>query len=191
MNTKILYEKQVKTRLTTAVDRYLYMHTHGAYLTTVGTVEWNGAVFKIAVHGKLLNDYSAPHLHIYYADETNLVNPQFNFEISLVDILTKDEINLIYQFDRRNNIKKTNRTETSWNGYSDFYKGFQKFLFERPCLKSKRSGQFIDNLDRAIHEWNRETDQNGYENLDKNPLLEYISDKGLSVLSKYQKYFEE
>lgn len=162
-----------------------------AEMATFGHGKWGRLNYKVAVHGASTNDRPNPHIHIYYENETNPVHPQFNFEISLVDILTKDEINLIYQLDRKNNVKKTNRTETSWTGYSDLYEGFQKFLFDRPVSKSRRSGQFIDNLDRAIHEWNRETDQNGYENLNKNPLMEYISNKGLTVLAKYQKYFED
>lgn len=108
----------------------------------------------------------------------------------MLDILTKDEINVIFQLDRSNNIARTNRRDCSWQGYRDLYKGFKAFLFSKPA-STRKGGNFIDNLDRAIHEWNRETDLNGYENLGTNPLKDYIEGKHLTILPKYQKYFED
>ena len=50
--------------------------------------------YKIAVHGTLSGDRKNPHIHIYLSTDNRLYN-KFNFEISIVDILCYDEINLI------------------------------------------------------------------------------------------------
>ena len=156
-------------------------------MATFGTEKWGNNTYRIAVHGASTKDRPTPHIHIYL---NNDVQPftQFNFEISFEDILCKDEINLIYQLDRKNNIKRTNRTECSWKGYADIYNGLRHFL-SSPSI-SKRYGAFIDNLDRAIYEWNRETDFSKTET-GGNPLKEYLDSKGLIVLPKYMIYFNE
>lgn len=111
----------------------------------------------------------------------------FNFEISLVDILCSNEIHLIYQLDRRNNIKRVGRENCSWEGYTEIYNGIKKFLSSASV--SKRYGSFDDNLDRAIYEWNRETDFQKTEN-GGNPLKDYLDENGLTVLPNYLKYFQ-
>lgn len=145
-------------------------------MSTFGREKWGKHTYKIAVHGASTNDRPNPHIHIYYENEKNTVYPQFNFEISLVDILTKDEINLIYQVDKSRNIYISNRISTTQTGYADILKGFKEFLFSTP-KPNKRTGTFIDNLDRAIHEWNRETDLYKYETLGENPLLDYLNSR--------------
>ena len=155
-------------------------------MATFGTEKWGKYIYRIAVHGASTKDRPIPHIHIYLNTDVQPYK-QFNFEVSLVDILCKDEINLIYQLDRKNNVKITNRTECSWTGYADIYNGIKQFLSSPP--KSKRNGIFIDNLDRAIYEWNRETDFSKTEN-GGNPLKEYLDKTNLVVLPKYMKYFE-
>lgn len=54
--------------------------------------------FKVAIHGQSSGDRENPHIHIYLENDKMPYN-KFNFEISLVDILCYDEINLIYQRD--------------------------------------------------------------------------------------------
>lgn len=154
-------------------------------MATFGTEKWGNDTYRIAVHGASTKDRPIPHIHIYL-NKDDAPYLKFNFEISLVDILCCDEINLVYQLDKRHSIKRTNRAKCSWTGYSNILEGFRKFLFT-PTPISKY-GTFIDNLDRAIYEWNRETDFNKTEN-GGNPLQEYIESKGLTILPQYRKYF--
>ena len=153
-------------------------------MATFGTEKWGNNTYKIAVHGASTKDRPIPHIHIYLNNDANY--KLFNFEISFVDILCKDEINLIYQYDRANHIRNTNRNNCSWNGYADILKGFKKFLFSQPILG--RFGTFKDNLERAIYEWNRETDFAKTEQ-GGNPLKEYLDSKGITILEKYKGYF--
>ena len=201
VNKRKLYEeimtdvaKTVKSHLEksiTSIDPYYDISEHLVVeMATFGQEKWGKNTYKMAIHGASTKDRETPHIHIYYANDTNLVHPQFNFEISLLDILTKDEINIIFQLDKSKHIARTNRRDCNWQGYRDLYNGFKSFLFSKPT-PSKKGGDFIDNLDRAIHEWNRETDLNGYENLGKNPLKDYIEGRNLEILPQYQKYFEE
>ena len=124
-------------------------------MATFGTEKWGKNTYKIAVHGASTKDRPTPHIHLYLNNDVQPYN-QFNFEISFEDLLCKDEINLIYQLDRKKHIKKVGRENCSWEGYADVYNGFKEFLAS-PSV-SKRYGSFMDNLDRAIYEWNRETD---------------------------------
>lgn len=200
-NRKKLYEaimndvaKIVKSRIihkiSDADEHHNFSGHMVAEMATFGQGKWGKNAYKVAIHGASTKDRETPHIHIYYANEQNPVKPAFNFEISLLDILTKDEINVIFQIDRSANIRNTLRSRCTWEGYRDLYKGFKTFLFTKPA-SSRKGGNFIDNLDRAIHEWNRETDLNGYENLGENPLKKYIDKKGLTILPKYMIYFEE
>lgn len=103
---------------------------------------------------------------------------KFNFEISLVDIMCYDEINLIYQRDVKNGIKRTNRNKCSWNGYFKLKEDFEDWLFS----KSSKRGDFKDNLDAIIYFYNE-------ENHNKT-LWDYIEEHGLKVLDKYKHYKE-
>ena len=156
-------------------------------MATFGVEKWGKDTYKIAVHGASTKDRPTPHLHIYLNNDTQPYS-SFNFEISFVDLLCKGEIVLIYQCDRANNVKHTNRRECSWEGYSDIYEGIKNFLLNEICKPSK-FGTFTDNIERAIYEWNRETD---YAKTMKggNPLKEYLDAKGLTVLPQFKKYFE-
>lgn len=157
-------------------------------MATFGVEKWGRKTYKIAVHGASSKDRPIPHIHIYL---NNDINPytKFNFEISLIDILCKDEINLIFQTDKKKNIDNRNRKQCTWTGYSEIKEGLYKFLFN-PC-EDKRFGDFNDNLERGIYEWNRETDYVKTINEKKNLLSEYFKKKGLIPLPKYEKYLKD
>lgn len=154
-------------------------------MATFGTEHWGKDIYRIAVHGASTKDRPTPHIHIYLYNDVFPYN-EFNFEISFVDILSKDEINLIFQLDRSKHIKHTDRKKCSWTGYADILEGFKNFLFSVP--QPTKFGTFQDNLERAIYEWNRETDFVKTEH-GGNPLKEYLDEKGIVVLPKYTGYF--
>lgn len=156
-------------------------------MATFGVRKWGRDTYKIAVHGASTKDRPTPHFHIYLNNDTEPYS-LFNIEISFVDLFCRGEIVPIFIIDRQHNIKKTNRNECSWQGYRDIYEGVYNFLFNEPCKPSK-FGTFRDNIERAIYEWNRETDYVKTEN-GGNPLKEYFDEKGLTVLPKFQKYFQ-
>lgn len=133
--------------------------------------------YKIALHGPAKNDRENPHIHIYLSNDVIPYN-RFNFEISLIDILCYDEINLIYQRDKSKGKRITNRNKCSWIGYSEIKTGFEDWLFEN----TKYPGNFKYNLEVIIWSYNNES------NID-NALLEYIKCHGLKILNKYSGYF--
>lgn len=133
--------------------------------------------FKVAIHEPSSGDSENPHIHIYLDNDKMPFN-KFNFEISLVDILCYDEINLIYQRDARNGIKRTNRSKCSWNGYFKLKEDFEDWLFS----KSSKRSDFKDNLDAIIYFYNE-------ENHNKT-LWDYIEEHVLEVLNKYKHYKE-
>ena len=70
------------------------------------TERWGNNIYRIAVHGTASGDRETPHIHIYLANDTKPYN-KFNFEISIIDILCKDEINLIYQRSQKEHRKNS------------------------------------------------------------------------------------
>lgn len=86
-------------------------------MTTISKAErWGNNTYRIAVHGTASGDREIPHVHIYLTNDNKPYN-NFNFEISIIDILCKDEINLIYQRDRSKNKLIKNRSKCFWEGY--------------------------------------------------------------------------
>lgn len=147
-------------------------------MTTIDKhVKFSKNTYKIALHGPAKCDRENPHIHIYLSSDVIPYN-RFNFEISLIDILCYDEINLIYQRDTSKGKRITNINKCSWIGYSEIKNSFEDWLFER----SKYPGYFTDNLDVIIWSYNNEF------NID-NALLEYINCHGLKILNKYSDYF--
>ena len=136
--------------------------------------------FRVAIHGPSSGDRENPHIHIYLENDKMPFN-KFNFEISLVDILCYDEINLIYQRDISKNKKITNRNKCSWEGYRKIKEGFEEWLYK----PSKTPGEFVDNLDALIYWYNEESNVIG------NALLQYMKERGLIILNKFNKYFSE
>ena len=147
-------------------------------ITTIGyDLESGKDRFRVAIHGPSSGDREHPHVHIYLENDKIPFN-LFNFEISLVDILCRDEINLIHQRDVRKGIKRTNRNKCSWDGYKKLKEDFEDWLFS----KSSKRGNFKDNLDAIIYFYNE-------ENHDKT-LWDYIEEHGLKLLDKYKLYKE-
>ena len=72
------------------------------YITEMATiaksVKLGKDIYRIAIHGVSSKDREYPHIHIYLANDNSL--QKFNFEISLVDILCNDEINIVAQIDK-------------------------------------------------------------------------------------------
>ncbi len=148
--------------------------------TIVKAVKWDKKFYRVALHGPAVGDRPYPHIHIYDSKDTYPYK-KFNFEISLVDILCYDEINLICQQDKENGIDRRNRNKCSWVGYRKIRDSFEDWLFEKPI----KVGNYKDNLEVIINDYNEESPLG-----DKNPLLECIKDHGKKVLPKYLKYFE-
>lgn len=154
------------------------------YIIEMATISkqerWGNEQYRIATHGPETNDRDNPHIHIYYSNDVKPYN-QFNFEISLTDILCKNEINLIYQRDTKKHKLITHRNKCSWEGYRKLYEGFEDWLFD---VNVKKRGEFIDNLDACIYFYNEEG-----PSFEQNPLLKYIKEHGLKILRTYKKYF--
>ena len=116
-------------------------------IATIGVEKWGDKTYRIAVHGD-----SIPHIHVYLNNES-IPYYDFDFEISLIDILCKDEINLIFQVDKLRNIYNRTPSDCSWKGYEDIKDGIRNFLF-----RTSNNKNFADNLELAIYEWSKETD---------------------------------
>lgn len=136
----------------------------------------------IALHGTKAGDRKRPHIHIYLNNDKRPFF-KFNFEIALDEILCYDEINLIRMKDQSKNLDIKNRNNCSWNGYNKLKNDFEDWLYD----KCKKRGDFIDNLDAIIYNYNFESRIS--DNV--NPLLEYIKEHGMKILDKFKKYFSE
>lgn len=133
-------------------------------MVTIGVEKWGDATYKIAV----LSDESTPLIHVYRNGEE-----EFDLGVSLIDILCKDEINIVCLFG--------NETD-----YDDIITGLRNFLF-RPCVNKL----FADNLERVIYDWNRETDFVKAEREGKNVLAQYLTQNNFTPLPKYKKYITD
>jgi len=167
-------------------DGYEYL----CEMATVGTPTIDNEQFKIVIRGSANNDRETPHVHIYLRSDVP-AGRTFNFEVSLIDILTKNQINLVKQLDfrsRNNRIDKRNRTECSWDNYTSLLQGFDDFLKSAPVGKYKRSyPNARTNLELMTHIWNAESNDDTVDN----PLGKYIQERKLEVLPEYRKYFPE
>lgn len=130
------------------------------------TVKVYKDTYHIALHGPAVGDRPYPHFHIYLANDIFPYN-RFNIEISLIDLLCYDELNI------------KNRNRCSWSGYKKLHDRIEDWL-EEPC--TGLPGNFQNNLEALI--WSYDNESN-----DGNSLLEYINDHGKKVLPKYEKYF--
>lgn len=155
-------------------------------MATFGRLSDGKRQYKIAIHGPATNDRQMPHIHIYLNNDI-FPYSQFNFEISLVDIVCFDKITLIAQTDRENNIKRTNKEDCSWEGYRDLLKEFKKFLSQKPMKKVYKNAA-INNLQVAIMEWDNENNDNMED--DESLMKKSIESKGFIILPKYLRYFQ-
>lgn len=150
-------------------------------MATIGRPVMDRKKYHIAVHGTLAGDRPNPHIHIYYNDDRKPYN-KFNFEISMVDILCKDEINIIKMRDESRHVNKNNREKCSWNGYKKLRDDFEDWLFSKPTTP----GDFKDNLDACVYWYNEEGDPTS-----DNPIRDYLKERGLKVLPKYKDYIDK
>ena len=155
-------------------------------MATFGNIKANNNLYRIAIHGPATNDRPMPHIHIYLAQD-KFPYPLFNFEISLVDLVCKDEIVLVAQIDRKNNVYRTHRNECSWEGYKDLYKSFKDFL-SKPPMKKIYKGRALNNLQVAIMEWDNENNDNMED--EESLMKKFIESKGYTILPNYLPYFE-
>jgi len=171
-----------------SLKEYIFDAVHPSELVvemaTFGQEKFGKDIYRIAVHGPASKDREQPHIHIHLANDKAPYN-KFNFEVSLVDILCKDEINLIYQRDAAANILRKNRDKCSWEGYRKLRDDFEDWLFSNNVSEP---GEFIDNLDVAIYHYNKEADYEKFKN-GENALKEYLNKHGFKVLKEYEKYF--
>lgn len=167
-------------------DGYEYL----CEMATVGTPTIDNERFKIVIRGSANNDRETPHVHIYLRNDVP-AGRTFNFEVSLIDILTKNQINLVKQLDfrhRNHRIDKRNREECSWDNYTGLLQGFYEFLRAAPVGKYKRSYPNAQtNLELMTHIWNAESNDDTVDD----PLGKYLQERNLVVLPEYRKYFPE
>ena len=99
--------------------------------TITKDIKWGNEHFRVAVHGTAAGDRDVPHIHIYLSNDKKPYN-KFNFEVSLVDILCYDEVNLIFQRDEKTGKRISNRNKCSWEGYKKIADGFEDWLEQKP-----------------------------------------------------------
>lgn len=138
--------------------------------------------YNIAVHGASSKDRDYPHLHIYLTGDNSM--KQFNFEISIVDLLCDGELRLIKQLDRtkRKKIDRRNKTDCSWEGYSKLLYDLEDWL-EAPY---KHPNVYVNNLQAVVGEYNDES-----EDISDNYILDYIRGQKRKIDSQYHHLFSE
>lgn len=144
-------------------------------------VRMAGAIYRVAIHGPLAGDRANPHIHIYLSSDVRPYN-RFNFEISLCDILCRDQVNIIKMRDESRHTNRRGRANCSWQGYEKLRKDFEDWLFSKPSSPLS----FDNNLTACIYFYNMESDQSS-----PNPLKNYMAERGWKVLPKYAKCVEE
>ena len=152
-------------------------------MATLGAAKWGDTCYKIAIHGAFAGDNPVPHIHIFYLDEKNPINPVFNFEVSLDDIISKGEINLVYQRDVARGLDLAGCNQCSWAGYEDILTGLRSFLEAES--DTAIFGRNVTNLQQAIFDWNKETDYALTMNAGVNIYGRYCKDKGITPLPRY------
>ena len=142
------------------------------------TVKVSKHTYRIALHGPAVGDRPCPHFHIYLANDVYPYK-RFNIEISLIDLLCYDELNIVAIQDKEKRINIKNKNQCSWSGYRKLHDRIEDWL-EEPC--TGLPGNFKNNLEALI--WSYDNESN-----DGMSLLEYISGHGNKVLPKYENYF--
>lgn len=141
-------------------------------------------LYDISLHGPNSGDRPHPHIHIYKPK----LNKSFDFEISLVDLLCNDELNLISMKDKDNNINRRNRNICSWEGYRKMKNDFEEWL---ESTEVDIIGDFKNNIEAAIYTYNREAGMNARDINKFNPFLEYIISQGKKIHDNYKELFSD
>lgn len=142
-------------------------------------VKFGKGAYRVEIHGPASKDRETPHIHIYRADDSHPWT-KFNFEVSLVDIIRHDEINLVRMKDIVSRKNITNRSKCSWDGYSKMRNDFEDWLYSENV---EIKGDYIDNLDALLYWYNQQS------NSSNNALLDYFKERGYKVHKNYHKYF--
>ena len=148
-------------------------------MVTIGAQRWGEYDYLVKTHGGI--DEEEPHLHILRRDVDNSV---FDFRVSLIDLVSKGELNLMYQCDIKNGVRHIKKSTCSWIGYIEIMEGLSAFLPSPPLIQPN-SSMYKDNLDLTIHKWNIETNCFKVIEDNGNPFKEYLSKRGLKPLPKY------
>lgn len=146
-------------------------------------VKLGNKLYRIAVHKVVSGDRPYPHVHIYMESLNEyFLYTNFDFEISLVDLLCVDNISelrcLVCQIDKLQGINRRNRKRCDWAGYRDLEYDFESWLYS----KCDKPGNFIDNLDFLIYTYNRVNDE-------KDSVQNYIKKHHKKILPEFLKYF--
>ena len=160
-----------------------YRHIHLFETATVGAQRWGAYDYLVKVHGGIDNE--EPHLHILRRDIDYSV---FDFRVSLIDLVSKGELNLMYQCDMKNEVRHIKKNTCSWVGYVEIMKGLSAFLTSSPLIQPN-SSMYKDNMELAIHKWNVETNYFKVIEDNGNPFEDYLSKMGIKPLPEYEKYF--
>lgn len=174
---------QIQMQENTKIDRIFDM-------THIGSQRFKDCEYEMVIRGPSNRDRKTPHIHIYKKDDASSNYKNFNIEVSLVRILCFDDFSPIYMHDESKNLTITNKKDCSWTGYPEIYEGFINFLFSEPS--DPMYSDCSDNLEAMIKAWNREYSiplTNAPKGV--NFLLDYLTDRNLTVLDKYQKYFDK
>lgn len=139
-------------------------------------VKLGKTIHDLAIHGTYAGDRPYPHLHIYKIKG----DKSFDFEISLVDLLCDDEINLVSMKDKSSNINRRNRNICSWEGYRTMLNDLEDWFEEVP--KRPGGSEFTNNIDYCVWLYN---DESGGDE-QTNPFLEYIKGQGKKIHELYK-----
>lgn len=120
-------------------------------------VQFGSSLYDIFVHGSYFDDNEVPHVHIRL--KTKRLFRKTEYEVSLVDILTRDEF-----------------VSSSFDSY---FRSWLHYPYEK-------RGEYVCNLDAVISIYNNE-----HSDVSPNYMLEYMKQRGLKVIKKWQSIFTD
>lgn len=186
MAKKVISEKEFKNILKESLKAVLSNNEELlCEMATIGTMNSNGTKYTLTVHGDPSYDrQTSPHMHaiakIKWKGKDNAV---FNLEISLIDILVKNQLTILRI--KIGNKVIVNSQTTDWSGYSQLKKDLEKYLFTGPV---KYFGiELLNNLHLCIWQWNNEFD-NALTRQGVNVMRLFLESKGIQPLDSYQAY---
>ena len=145
-------------------------------ISTIGWPSLAGGKYRIAIRSMAADERSIPHFHVYSAELP--LGADFEFEISLLDLLEKDELNLIYQKDLRNvknQILESDPSKCSWNGYETMRDELRDFLAQKSEDDICYPG--MTHLEMMIRRWD-------CENNDSDRVCDLVNMERLSDVAK-------
>lgn len=166
-----------------------------------GAYEWVGMAWETTgwpticglkcrtyIRGSEFENGREPHFHLTLADRGD---QDFKFEISLIDILAKDEVNLVAMRDSRDpehEIVHQLKDECSWEGYEDLRGGIRAYLAEDETDPMR----FIRKGDTHLHSIVRAWDwENHCDHILGYVLDDYLRQNDIRVLPKYAQIMKD